>query len=180
MKRTIVNSSESFKFNSSRMKRDKIRMKGSDNNSLDRKPFGLWYGFGKNWLNWSGRNRDKKEYIHEIEINDLNIFKISNDEGLSDFSKKYAATGLSSRIYGTDTDVGIGSEFFRHSFINWKKVSDEYDGIEINPRMMCCNPKGEIIHWYYGWDVASGCVWNSDCFSKVINTSEIFDVGFLI
>jgi hypothetical protein len=41
--------------------------------------------------------------------------------------------------------------------IDWKDVSNEYDGIEINPYQ---NEARYQYTWYYPWDVASGCVWH--------------------
>jgi len=38
-------------------------------------------------------------------------------------------------------------------------VSKEYDGIEIAPYQW--DARLSLI-WYYGWDVASGCIWNLD------------------
>ena len=41
--------------------------------------------------------------------------------------------------------------------IDWKKVASKYDGIEIVPYQ----PKARMnLLWYYGWDIASGCIWN--------------------
>lgn len=40
--------------------------------------------------------------------------------------------------------------------IDWPKVAKRYGGIEITPYIY----KARMTHlWYYGWDVASGCVW---------------------
>ena len=41
--------------------------------------------------------------------------------------------------------------------IDWKKVASKYDGIEINPYQF--EARYQYL-WYYGWDVASGCIWN--------------------
>jgi hypothetical protein len=36
-------------------------------------------------------------------------------------------------------------------------LTDKYDGIEINPYQF--EARYQYL-WYYGWDIASGCVWN--------------------
>ena len=41
--------------------------------------------------------------------------------------------------------------------IDWRKVAKKYDGIEINP--MIYELRMMALSWYYGWDVASGCIW---------------------
>lgn len=36
-------------------------------------------------------------------------------------------------------------------------VAKDYDGIEIAPYQESLRYD---LEWYYGWDVASGCIWN--------------------
>ena len=50
--------------------------------------------------------------------------------------------------------------------IKWKLVATIYDGIIITPYLW----EGRYdmkTGWYYGWDCASGCVWNLDAIEKV-------------
>jgi len=42
--------------------------------------------------------------------------------------------------------------------IDWKRVADDYDGIEIAPYQWKCRLDTRVF-WYYGWDCASGCLW---------------------
>ena len=39
----------------------------------------------------------------------------------------------------------------------WYCHGDKYDGIEINPYQFEARYQ---YTWYYGWDIASGCIWN--------------------
>jgi hypothetical protein len=48
--------------------------------------------------------------------------------------------------------------------INWKVVSQKYSGIEINPYVW--SRRNELF-WYYGWDVASGCIWDKNAIKKI-------------
>ena len=51
------------------------------------------------------------------------------------------------------------------SSINWKKVqNDGFNGIEICPYLF---DKRMDAQWYYGWDVASGCIWNKSGIADV-------------
>lgn len=46
-------------------------------------------------------------------------------------------------------------------WINWPRVADRYDGIIITP--YCWQARLDLdTMWYYGWDCASGCIWNLD------------------
>jgi len=105
------------------------------------KPNGFWYGFGQEWINWCKSEMPEwvGKYIYEVNINNSNILRINTFNELIEFNQKYAV----------DTR-GM-------SQIDWKKVTNEYDGIEINPYQYKARLK---LLWYYGWDIASGCIWN--------------------
>jgi hypothetical protein len=48
-------------------------------------------------------------------------------------------------------------------YINWPKVAQDYSGIEICPYQW----KFRLNYmWYYGWDVASGCIWNQNALNS--------------
>lgn len=82
----------------------------------------------------------KGNYIYKINTNNSNILQIKDYLELINFTKNNLIT---SNMYN----------------INWNKISIEYDGIEINPYIWKARLE---VYWYYGWDIASGCVWNLD------------------
>ena len=43
--------------------------------------------------------------------------------------------------------------------IDWNRVAAAYDGIIITPYVGEARWNFDLF-WYYGWDVASGCIWN--------------------
>lgn len=51
-------------------------------------------------------------------------------------------------------------------YIDWPAVAAEYGGIIIAPyhwsRRMT-----DRTSWYYGWDCASGCIWNADAIARI-------------
>lgn len=52
------------------------------------------------------------------------------------------------------------TERFRTRYgINWEMVSESWPGILITPYQWSLR-LDDRTHWYYGWDVASGCVWD--------------------
>ena len=116
------------------------------NQSYGSKPNGLWYGFGKEWLDWidSEMPEWKGEHIYKVNVNTSNILQIKDYLEIENFTKEY--------LRRVQT---LPSTFF----IDWNRISLKYDGIEINPYMW--KYRHELL-WYYGWDIASGCVWNLD------------------
>lgn len=50
--------------------------------------------------------------------------------------------------------------------IDWKKVTEEYQGIIISPYIWQRRLAPHTM-WYYGWDVASGCIWDTDAIEEV-------------
>ena len=112
--------------------------------STGMKPKGLWYSCGDEWIDWvSGEMPEwlaAANYLYEIEISD-DVYEIVSAKGLRQFEN----------LYG----VPMGGGMLQ---IDWKKVQDDgWAGIQI------CPYRGEARYssmWYYGWDVASGCIWD--------------------
>jgi hypothetical protein len=48
--------------------------------------------------------------------------------------------------------------------IDWNKVAEEYQGIIIAPYRW--EHRLDMM-WYYGWDCASGCIWDSKAIERV-------------
>lgn len=108
------------------------------------KPEGFWYGFGNEWVDWCKYEMPDRigKYKYNVDVGDTNILKIKTLNELKKFNQDYH-----SNLF--DNDISM--------HIDWVKVASEYDGIEINPYQYQARFD---IFWYYGWDVASGCVWN--------------------
>ena len=45
------------------------------------------------------------------------------------------------------------------NYIMWEEVALKYSGIVVNPYFP---EKGEAYLWYYGWNCAGGCVWDTN------------------
>jgi hypothetical protein len=117
----------------------------------DTKPKGLWYGIGTSWIDWVKNEMPywEKNNIFVIEIDDSKIIKISNENELLEFNEKYKIGNLS------------------FSLIDWEKVSRDYKGIEIAPYLYKMRFDRRVF-WYYGWDVASGCIWGDGVIKNII------------
>ena len=139
------------------------------------KPRGLWYGFsmGKeasSWLSWLYSEMphwlEWYDYFLEIDVSSANIIKISTEEELSDFDNKYRNTDRDSYERGVSYPYGRLS-------IDWKKVAKDYDGIEITNFETIVRSKGGYTgYWFDGWDIDSGCVWNTNVI-KVVKVKPI-------
>ena len=124
------------------------------------KPDGLWYeckdGSAINWLEFcrTGLSGGIGRYdsAYDVILNDYEILFITNNHDFKKFEKMYGVTNS----YG---DVKI----------DWPKVASHYDGIEICPYLYRMRADSD---WYYGWDVASGCVWNASGIKELISTEE--------
>lgn len=108
--------------------------------SKSAKPMGLWYGIGSSWVDWVRGNMPEWELdnLFKIDVNTKRMLIISTSEELLLFNKKYGTV-----IMG----------FLE--VIDWSRVAADYGGIEISELGM-----GGEVSWYYGWDVASGCIWD--------------------
>ena len=114
------------------------------------KPEGLWYSCGSAWDDWCkseypGGIRES-DYIYRVVIDPSKMMIIRNAKDFLAFEKRYLVKGV------------LDDE------IDWKAVARDYDGIEICPYQR----KFRMDHfWYYGWDVASGCIWGSGALKTV-------------
>lgn len=108
------------------------------------KPSGLWYGFGRNWIEYilnTGARSEVGNYFYFVKIKDRNkLLQIKNKNELYQFVNNY----------------------YEKSSINWKLVkNDGFCGIETNPFL------GDRLYyesskyaWYTYWSIASGCIWD--------------------
>ena len=126
------------------------------------KPDGLWYeckdGSAIDWLEFcktgltDGTSRYDSSY--DVILNDYEILFITNNHDFKKFEKMY---GIPNPRYPDETKI------------DWPKVASHYDGIEICPYLYDMRRSSD---WYYGWDVASGCVWNASGIKELISADE--------
>lgn len=125
------------------------------------KPKGLWYGFGDSWMEWVKNEMPNRyeayDHIHLIEVNQGALLSMGTMEELLSFTKKYSPT---------HNRTAVRSDHFERNMIDWDLVSQDYDGIEINPYVYEAR-MDERTNWYYPWDVASGCIWKKSAIRSV-------------
>lgn len=79
----------------------------------------------------------------QIEVDESRILRLSSAVQILRFSAEF-----------TDRVETNSSRTIR-----WGAVADRWDGIEIAPYSWSMRLH-DACGWYYGWDVASGCVWH--------------------
>jgi hypothetical protein len=121
-----------------------LRRYGNPRQPRGPKPKGFWYAFGDAWLEYVKYNDEYRAGSYAAyylaDVGGCKLLKMSKYKELVEFTQEFT--------YDDDNPY----------YINWNKVKKKYDGIEINPHVSQA-AKDEATQWYYGWDVASGCVW---------------------
>jgi hypothetical protein len=135
---------------------------------VPRKPRGLWVSTeGEDgWAEWCKAENfqlDCLEYQTEVLLKpQANILTLEGKEAIVAFTNEFGVPapeylrGLSSFFDSYGNGYGI----------DWQKVAKKYQGIIIAP--YCWELRLEdTTWWYYGWDCASGCIWNADAVAEL-------------
>lgn len=71
-------------------------------------------------------------------------------------------------------EFGVRSEFaaFVDYAIDWCAVAARYEGIIIAPYHWS-HRLSDSARWYYGWDCASGCIWNGAAVASVAEVEGV-------
>lgn len=134
------------------------------------KPRGLWVtdmDCETNWLSWcrgGNWNLEGVRYRHEVILRqDHNILMLTSEIEIKRLTRDYALDPIRSagaRVDLTQRRPGM----FRD--IDWPRLARLYDGILITPYIWSCRLDPETF-WYYGWDCASGCIWNPQAIESI-------------
>jgi len=120
--------------------------KNKDTHNRSLKPIGLWFGLGTSWIDWirSEMPHWEKTNLYKVKTNPKYMLTINDQDKFDKLEKNYGHKN------------GIG--------IDWGKVSENYSGITINPYN---HTERMSSLWYYGWDVASGCIWDKKAIKSI-------------
>jgi len=131
------------------------------------KPCGIWFSVEdyeddmtwEKWCRGEDFRVDHLNFRHKIVLkSDSNIVFLTNTSEIRRFGYQYS--------YNDPFEFGRRSVFGKNNpyihGIRWDKLEKLYDGIIIAPYNWECRMPSETM-WYYGWDCASGCIWNFDC-----------------
>lgn len=119
---------------------------------IDHKPIGLWYGQNDSWISWCQSQMPHwlGLYIYEILPCEDQLYQIKNEEDFVKFEEDYKAD-----LEGLPKEFLDIKSIFSTRWMNYKKLSENYSGIEIIPYQYSLRHSS---FWYYGWDCASGCI----------------------
>jgi hypothetical protein len=123
------------------------------------KPGGLWFT-DTTENNWSWWCKNEEFHLGSIEHQivfkpEIRLLTLQSEQEVKDFSEKYDVKSTSLRLKSFDID--------------WDNVTEKYDAIYITPYFWSL--RHELL-WYYGWDCASGVIWNLDMVQSVTPTKE--------
>lgn len=122
---------------------------------IDIKPSGLWVTNDNenNWKEWCIAEQfrlERLKYRTEYEISkNANLLILDTNIQFDMFNIKFSKTK-----YG-------------FNIIDWNEVARNWDGILI-PNYFFQRRLDLDCSWYYGWDCASGCIWNTKVLRKVL------------
>ena len=113
------------------------------------KPSGLWVSDDDeepNWKSWAlaeDFNLPELKYCYRIELcKNANILKLTTQNAIRRFTYKFG---------------NVNHPIEKYLDIDWNKVRTIYQGIIITPYQWKLR---HTFLWYYGWDCASGCIWD--------------------
>jgi hypothetical protein len=128
------------------------------------KPNGLWVSVGEEWKEWCEAEKfklDSLKHVYSISMNDnANILHIETVKQIYDFTEKFQLEKTTPLHPFNYTDQ-----------LNWNQVKQKYQGIIIAPYQWDCR-LSTLSSWYYGWDCASGCIWDLTCIKEFKKINE--------
>lgn len=129
------------------------------------KPAGLWVSVDGeyDWPTWNDDAQfldTSQQYRFRVTLDPTaRILHLNGYTDLVHFTRQY---GMSL------SDIpDVSSLRTLATFIDWKIVADQHDGIIISPYIW---PARTELIWYYGWDCASGCIWNAHAITSITPT----------
>jgi hypothetical protein len=128
------------------------------------KPIGLWVSVEgeRDWKSWCESEEfrlDSLAISYEVILKeDANILYLTTPEEILNLHLEYSFL----RTQWKDPE---GTKLCKSYELDWKKMKKKYQGIIISPYQWDCRFHNDAC-WYYGWDCASGCIWDLSCIKE--------------
>jgi hypothetical protein len=127
------------------------------------KPRGFWITDDSEdcWRSWCLSNRfslDRLVYKHAIDLDEARILILRDEYEVRRFTRTYRVF----KKWGPDHDPHKWTD----TCIYWPNVAKDYAGIIITPYQWSLRMEAGF-DWYYGWDCASGCIWDASAIKDV-------------
>ncbi len=122
------------------------------------KPKGFWITDDSDrcWRNWCEAERfgsERLKCVHEVKLDESKILFINNAAEMVAFTSNY---GIYQEGHGRLANLCI----------DWPAVARTFAGIIITPYQSPFRMEHDYS-WYYGWDCASGCIWDTVAIEEV-------------
>ena len=109
------------------------------------KPKGLWVS------DEASEEDGRLAVAHEVVLAEsANILRVDDVDGIDELTRQH-----------------VVGEYARDGYrLNWSAVAEQYQGILITPYQWT---RRLSMHcgWYYGWDCASGCIWDASAVASI-------------
>lgn len=132
-----------------------------------RKPAGLWVSdeahFG--WKEWCEQAEfSLGEYPYRVHLKaGHNVLLVGEgDMELEEFHAEFSRQTESEEL----GDLVVSLRGLSDRWIDWNAVAERWQGVIISPYRFDLRLARDFM-WYYGWDCASGCIWNPDAIEKI-------------
>lgn len=131
---------------------------GSDATAGLGKPCGLWVSVEgeQDWKEWCEAEQfGCLDCATQVILKpEARILWLRGTVGLDKFHEEYSFEQYRS---GTYTRMAI----------RWPSVAEKFQGIIIAPYVWSRRLNGPVSNWYYGWDCASGCIWDAEAVAEL-------------
>lgn len=138
------------------------------------KPAGFWVSVKgeDDWPSWCRSEDFGPERLQVRHVVTLapgaNILRIASVDELDAFDM----------LYGRDEKMSPASSYSRRT-INWCAVARAHAGILIAPYRWERRLDTRISDWYYGWDCASGVIWDARAVEAITAHSQTCELSRL-
>lgn len=134
----------------------------------DIKPRGLWFSVENpgtdEWMGWrewcESEQWGLRSLVNAVEISfvpSARVLMLSTPEDIETFNGEYEKP-----LFGD------------YRMIDWRAVADKYQAIIISPYQWS-RRFDDKARWYYGWDCASGCVWDASAVTLGTGSAALSD-----
>lgn len=126
----------------------------------DHKPKGLWYSVewdgedSYGWKDWCTAEDFELEHLEvatKLDLDLTHVLQLHTPEEILEFHERFTVNLYPDVPQLAGSGVGQG--------IDWPRVATLYKAIEIAPYCWQLRLDSRTF-WYYGWDCASGCIWD--------------------
>ncbi len=132
---------------------DRLRYQGTNGHLTIRpvvqnrgpKPTGLWYSVGDEWKKWCTGEEfytSQLAVVYHLAVDEARTLRLTTPQEILNFTE----------------DFGDPLDTWK---VDWPAIAAKWGGIEIAPYQWSLRFDVRA-RWYYGWDVASGCLWRPE------------------